>query len=318
QRPGANPINLWTTFRYFDSLQKTIQPDCVISTGGHGYWKPKGIPVVGGFNIPHYIYPESPYFNGMTFKKRLYWKLMRTFHFYFYKRLDTIFVQTDDVNNRLQKIVPRSLPIVTISNTVNAVFYSPKTVAKQLPEPKLNEIRLLTLSSYYPHKNIAILKKVIPLLQQQTAFDFKFVLTLEPEKYNELFTSEEQEHIYNVGKVPIDACPGLYAEVDFLFLPTLLECFSASYAEAMLMQKPILTSDLPFAHTVCKDAALYFDPMNPELIAQKIVALATDEMLQNELIARGNEVVTQIPSAANRAERFLELCKSTLAHKKNA
>ena len=55
-----------------------------------------------------------------------------------------------------------------------------------------------------------------------------------------------------------------------MFLPTFLECFSASYAEAMLMKKPIITSNLGFAQNVCKDAAVYFDPCNPEDIIDKI------------------------------------------------
>src|SRR5690554_5854469 len=76
--------------------------DCVLSTGGHGYFN-GGVTHIGGFNIPHYIYPESPYFIGMGVKKRIYWFIMRKIHLFFYKRLNAIIVQTDDVNERLKK-----------------------------------------------------------------------------------------------------------------------------------------------------------------------------------------------------------------------
>ncbi len=63
-------------------------------------------------------------------------------------------------------------------------------------------------------------------------------------------------------------------------MPTLLECFSASYLEAMYMKKIIFTSDLPFAHTVCKDAAFYFAPHDVENIrVHLLMAFKTKKFL---------------------------------------
>ena len=94
-----------------------------------------------------------------------------------------------------------------------------------------------------------------------------------------------------------------------MFLPTLLECFSASYAEAMVMKKPILTSDLGFAHTVCKDAAVYFDPDDAHDVADKIVKLMNSPEQQAELVSKGTEQLSQFGSAQQRAIKILELCK---------
>lgn len=95
-----------------------------------------------------------------------------------------------------------------------------------------------------------------------------------------------------------------------MFLPTLLECFSASYAEAMVMKKPILTSDLGFAHTVCKNAALYFDPDDADDVADKIITLIHSPQLQAELIEKGTSQLGQFGSAEQRAVKILELCKT--------
>ena len=93
-----------------------------------------------------------------------------------------------------------------------------------------------------------------------------------------------------------------------MFLPTFLECFSASYAEAMLMKKPIITSNLGFAQNVCKDAAVYFDPCNPEDIIDKMITVYEDEDLQKKMINNGLEIVKKINSAKQRASSILEIC----------
>ena len=58
-----------------------------------------------------------------------------------------------------------------------------------------------------------------------------------------------ENRIINVGPIKSAECPSLYSECDIMFFSTLLECFSASYAEAMIMKKPIITTDMGFAHT---------------------------------------------------------------------
>ncbi|MFK2341775.1 glycosyltransferase [Bacteroides fragilis] len=84
-------------------------------------------------------------------------------------------------------------------------------------------------------------------------------------------SEEAKKSIVNLGIIDVSKCPQLYNECDALFLPTLLECFSANYVEAMKMRKPIVTSNLPFATNVCKNAALYFDPMNAHDIVEKFL-----------------------------------------------
>lgn len=317
-RSGKSLLNLYNNLKIYSKKTKDINPDCIISTGGHGYFTPKFIPVIGGFNIAHYIYPESPYFLNMSFKKRLYWWWMRKVHMLFYNRLDTVIVQTDDVKKRLKQLLSNSQPIYTVSNTVHSAYIQKKNKTKKLPTPKDNEIRLLTLSSYYPHKNIEIIKRIIPFLNREKNYHFKFVLTLPKLKFESIFSEEEQKHIYNLGKIPIEECPALYNEIDFMFLPTLLECYSASYAEAMTMKKPILTSDLGFAHTVCKDAAEYFNPIDAQDVAQTILNLSANKTRQIEMISRGTEIMKNTNTAAERAAEFLKICEITVNKKIDA
>ncbi|MDR8390258.1 glycosyltransferase [Aliifodinibius sp. S!AR15-10] len=311
KRPGSSIYNLYKSLRYYDDLEKKIKPDFVISTGGHGYWKPSA-PIVTAFNIPHYLYPESPYFQKIPFEKKIYWELKKRFDLSFYKKSDAIVVQTDDVKERVKKLLPKAR-VFTVSNTVNGAFLDPKCKARKLLEREENEVRLLTVSANYPHKNLEIIKSVLDELFYDDVYNIRFVLTL-PEKVFEANFAEQkyQENIINVGPVHIDECPSLYGECDVMFLPTLLECFSASYVEAMAMKKPILTSDLGFAHTICKEAARYFDPVDGRDIANKIMELVNTPSLQDKLIQRGTSIYNSINTPRERALSFLKIGEDLL------
>ena len=124
-----------------------------------------------------------------------------------------------------------------------------------------------------------------------------------------LFDKYEGQLI-NIGQVKAEEGASLYEECDAMFLPTLLECFSASYAEAMKLRKPIITSDMGFAHTVCKDAALYVNPMDENDIASKIIELSTSQELQEDLMNKGVERLQKFGSSKDRAKRYIQICKS--------
>ena len=75
------------------------------------------------------------------------------------------------------------------------------------------------------------------------------------------------------------------------------------------MGKPILTSDLNFAKTVCQDAAFYFDPLDSRDIAEKIIRLMKDELLYKELVLKGKNRVELFPDSSHRARKYIEICK---------
>jgi glycosyltransferase involved in cell wall biosynthesis len=95
-----------------------------------------------------------------------------------------------------------------------------------------------------------------------------------------------------------------------MFLPTLLECFSVSYAEAMKMDRVILTSDLPFARNICVDAALYFDPLSPKDIGDMIYKAATDDGLRAQLIHNGRQQLSRFLSPEEKAAAYLKIIET--------
>src|SRR5690606_9425639 len=165
-----------------------------------------------------------------------------------------------------------------------------------LPAKAENEFRFLSLCTFHKHKNLEILNEVIPLLNLDTVGkNVKFVLTIDDENFESKFTAEAKKSILNIGRQPVQNCAKLYSESDSLFLPTFLECFSANYPEAMYMKKPIATSDLSFATSVCGNAALYFNPTDPKDICDKLLMICHDEKLRDQLVIRGSMQLKQFP-----------------------
>jgi len=130
------------------------------------------------------------------------------------------------------------------------------------------------------------------------------VLTIEPEIFERIFKGFD--NVINIGTVEPRFCPYLYQHCDMVLAPTLLEIFSALYPEAMYMQKPILTTDLPFARTICGDAALYFDPASAADAAQKIQQLMEDAGLRSRLVANGLQQLRQFDLPEQRFRKIVD------------
>jgi len=303
-------FHAFTTIKKLKKAENSIRPDVVFSIFGPSYWTPKA-PHLIGYAIPYFIYPESPYFKQIGLIELLKWKLLAIVKkFFFLRNAGYYHVETEDVKSRLSDFLSVSPEqIFTISNTCNAVYAE----YKANPVRKLNiafngRFNLLCLSAYYKHKNLQILNKVIPVLKSRDYQDVKFILTLEQKVYEQLFNDVAKTQIINLGPLSISDCPEVYSLVDAVFLPTLLECFSANYPEAMTMEKPVLTSDLGFAREICKDASLYFDPLNENDIADKIIGLIPDDDLQKKLVQKGKERLTNFDTAETRTKKYLQVC----------
>ncbi len=197
--------------------------------------------------------------------------------------------------------------ISTVKNTYSSFFDEKKSSNELiLPENK-NTIRFLVLSANYPHKNISILNKVVPLLKMQIK-SFEFITTIPHDEYKKTINKDIRDRVLNIGSIEVQKCVQLYKEVNYLFLPTLLETFTATYPEAMKMEVPILTSDLSFAKDICGDAAVYFDPLNAKDIVEKICNVINSPEKIKELIKAGKRQIKMFPTAAERASLLLDLC----------
>ena len=289
------------------AIEAQVRPDCVVTTSGPPYWRSKA-PHLVGFNLPLYIYPESPYLRKLPFRARARLRTRKWLHRRLFRRdADALIVQTDDVNVRVRRLLGTD-KVYTVSNNHNGWYDLLGDYPSRLPERKQGAFRLLTLTSYYPHKNLDLIPQVIEALPEALRSRVEFVLTLTETEYRSRISSRIPPQVRLVGPVAPPECPALYRECDAMFLPTLAECFSASYPEAMKMEKPIVTTDLGFARSICGDAALYFSACDAKAAAGQVERLAGNAKLQERLRRNGRERLAAFDTPAERAQKILEIC----------
>ena len=166
--------------RAMKSMEIKYKPDVVISTTGPTYFHSKS-PQIIGFNLPLYIYPESPYVKAFTGMRKLKFAIKKRLHYYFFKRdASALVTQTDDVNQRVRKELGFD-KVYTVTNTASAYYNQPDSFPNKL-KPKPDWLfRLVTISAYYQHKNLELIGEVSRVLEQRGRTNFEFVLTIKPE-----------------------------------------------------------------------------------------------------------------------------------------
>jgi glycosyltransferase involved in cell wall biosynthesis len=310
KNPTYTTFTALTFHRGLTALERAINPDTVFTVFGPALWKPKSNHIVG-FANGYYLFDDSDYIR----KKVLTGFLQRTKYyvrrFLIFRQLKkeaaTYWVETIIAKKRLEQLFAPNIKIEVVGNTYGASFKN-----KALDESSSNNLfNLLYLTAYYPHKNIEIIPKVIVELKKRNV-SCCFLLTLSNAVFNKIFDSEtDKNYVQNLATISPDDAARVYQCCDAVFVPSLLETFSANYPEAMKSNKPILTSDLDFAHQICGDAALYFNPINEHDIADKIELLMSNKSFQEHLIAEGQQQLLKLETPESRADKLMRLIEQS-------
>lgn len=234
---------------------------------------------------------------------------------YWFKKANAWIVEAEPAKQGLiRRLGIKPELIHVISNTCSQ-FYRNKKVESNFPQDR-EKIRLLCLSAYFPGKNLKILPKIADQLQvMNPKLDFEFVLTLSEndEGFKRIIAEAQllgvEKHICNIGPVPVSKGPGVYERCHILFHPSLLETFSANYPEAMAMKRPIITTDLGFAHDACQDAALYYQPRNARSAATQILNLIDNPATWIRLVDNGSRVLQGLNTPEERFDRYINIIK---------
>lgn len=291
--------------RFLDGLVKEKSIDVVLTIFGPSRWCPN-IPHLSGFALPHLVIPESPYFQRMKMKERIKWYWWCKIRKWSFKKSTNLFwTENTYISERLARLM-QTTQVYTVSNYYNQVFDLPQCWACNYLLPKFDGITTLSVSSHYPHKNFEILIDVAQyLIKKHPDFQFRFVLTFDVEEMP--VPNNVRKHFVFIGKIDVSECPNLYEQADIMVMPTLLECFTATYPEAMRMEIPIVTTDLKFARGLCGDAACYYSAVDAEAAAEAIYSVATNKEYADKLIANGKEQLKKFDNYEQRADKLIRI-----------
>jgi glycosyltransferase involved in cell wall biosynthesis len=101
----------------------------------------------------------------------------------------------------------------------------------------------------------------------------------------------QYEGVQCLGYLSKPALAQSYREATCLVMPSLIETVGLPMLEAMSIGLPVLAADRPYAHDVCENAALFFDPLSTADFVRTASALLGNDALQLILMARGKALM---------------------------
>jgi hypothetical protein len=291
--------------RSLDKLVVDYKITKVFSLFGPTYWNPKEICHLIGFANAWLVSPEKKTYKVFSNVQSIKMKIKNYILGYLlYKKRNHYVTETCDMKNKfIDYFNHNENKIHVVSNCLSPLFINNNSTKFDFLN-NIKKTKFITISHNYPHKNLSVIEKVAQELNSR-GLECIFVVTFshdEYEKQTELF----KKHTINIGTLTIADCANAYSSCDALFLPTLLECFTISYLEAMKINIPIFTSNLSFAKDLCGDCASYFDPFSIE----NIVETLEDYILEPESYDFHQRYIghlAKFPSNESRVDSYLKI-----------
>jgi glycosyltransferase involved in cell wall biosynthesis len=129
-------------------------------------------------------------------------------------------------------------------------------------------LKLIYPAAGYPHKNHRLLASIKPGPDLSWPVE-NLKLTLPVENH----PAPDIRWIQCVGFLSAPAMIQAYGEADGLLFLSTDESYGFPLVEAMFMGLPVVCPDLPYAHALCGEGAIYFDPLSIDSLRTAIETL---------------------------------------------
>ncbi|MBI2933101.1 MAG: glycosyltransferase [Planctomycetes bacterium] len=313
EEPAGHASRLLFRAARMRKIEAEVHPEAVFTIFGPPYWWPRA-PHLCGIATPWLWSPHSLAWSRLEWRQRASktvsnWLKMAGLCS---SRWNYV-VETASARSALCRYLRKPPERVhVVSNAPSQPFYLARERAfVEVADLQAEAFRFLVMAADYPHKNLDFVPAVADALRRVTTQHFEFLFTLPTPSWTRIVRRAESlgvlRHVVNAGPTNVADCPKLYQRAHALFLPTLLEAFTASYPEAMLMRRPIATSDVAFARDICRDAAIYFNPLDASEAARACEALMVDHALRRKLIVEGDARVTAFPRPDRKFAMYVDL-----------
>lgn len=285
---------------FLDVLVEEKHVDAVLTVFGPSLWRPR-VPHLCGFARAQLLKDVNPNVHPSVKE----WMVYKVWAWGFRKSSKVFYTENPYITEMLPRLI-KDAKVYTVSNYYNQVFDFPEQWRRSVKLPTFNGTTLLTVSSTAAHKNLGIMVPVAEYLERAYPdFHFRFVLTCDKAPFQ--LPEDLKKYFLFVGKVDVSECPYLYEQASIMFMPTLMECFTATYPEAMRMQVPIVTTDLEFARGLCGDAACYYSAVEPKAAAEAIYKVASDKEYTACLVENGKKQLLTYDSYEERADKLVKI-----------
>ena len=203
--------------------------------------------------------------------------------------------------------------LASFANTVHAEARETIATAMGIDAPFI----LYTARLEHPGKNHVRLLEAAALLKQRGLLSHKLVLAgsdwngaaVIKDRIVQLGLSDD---VITTGFVDAQLLPPLYAAADLFVFPSLFEGFGIPLLEAMAAGTAVCAANVSSIPEVVGDAALLFDPRDPDDIARQLQRLLQDSALRQQLVARGRQRARQF-SWDDAASGVLQQCYEAVA-----
>ncbi len=158
------------------------------------------------------------------------------------------------------------------------------------PAPRQTENLVLASGQRRPHKNWERLIRALALVEEDVRPRLVITGARGEDPLAPVVAETRMERWVELrGWVGDDELADLQRRARALAFPTLAEGFGLPILEAMSLGLPVLASDLPVLREVGGDAAMWFDPLDLESIADALRTAATRPEVLSTLAAAGLE-----------------------------
>ena len=216
-------------------------------------------------------------------------------------------------------VVPERIETIPILLPHRLQRPSPATMEEVLRSLGLRaDAFLLYPANFWRHKNHERLLEAFRTYLASHGADIKLVLTGAPSQRRDLMIDACRQDpvlcraVVFPGYLPEREFSALLYGCQAMILPSLFEGFGMPLLEAMAARKPLLISNTTSLPEVAGDAAVYFDPMRPDDIANAIERFERDPDLQRSLAEQAGNRLQAFGGPGEMTARYLQVFRAAI------
>ncbi len=184
------------------------------------------------------------------------------------------------------QVIPWAAPIQNSPEPSSAVL------AAVREKYKLNEPFALYPAATWEHKNHLRLLEAVAYLRDHSGLEVRVICTGHQTRFYQRIADQLRAlrldgQAQFLGSIPVIELRALYRLAQFVVIPTLFEAASAPLFEAWRDSVPVACAAVTSLPEQAGDAALLFDPLSVEAIADALRQMRSDAGLRQDLIQRG-------------------------------